>query len=226
MVKPVEALSRGGIGEEGKRRAVRLCPEYAVTLAELTGSRADHRDAPRMVPLSPTTPVDPLIFLDIDGVLNSTRFRAEHTGGDGAVTLDGAFDAIAHLDPRRVARLNVLVSRSGARVILSSSWRLWFGLENTERSLRERGFVHALSGATIRLVGRSRHDEIRHHLAALAQVPNFVVLDDEPEAGVGMGERFVHVPDGIEDVHVDRALRLLARDTPPTIDEITAPDDA
>lgn len=71
---------------------------------------------PRVIPLSTTPPVDPLIFLDIDGVLNSTRFRAEHTGGDGAVTVDGAFFCAGDA-PRRATEL------AGLGVSEAAIWR-------------------------------------------------------------------------------------------------------
>ncbi|APR84219.1 Hypothetical protein A7982_09568 [Minicystis rosea] len=158
--------------------------------------------------------MDKLIFLDIDGVLNSVQYLAEHTGGEGVVIVDGEFDATAHIDPARVTRLNTLVERSGARVILSSSWRRSFGLEKTQRSLRAKGFAHELEGETVRLVGHPRHMEIRHYLAMFAAMPSFVVLDDAPEAGVGLGDHFILVSDGLEDAHVETAVAILDRGAP------------
>jgi hypothetical protein len=152
-----------------------------------------------------------LIFLDIDGVLNSTRFIEETTGGEGVVIVNGEFDATAHIDPSRVTRLNALIAATGSRVILSSSWRQSFGMEKTQRSLRARGFAHELADCTARFVGEDRHAEIRHYLSTLAEPPSFVILDDAVEAGIGFGERFVHVADGLEDAHVDRCVELLGR---------------
>jgi hypothetical protein len=151
----------------------------------------------------------PLIFLDIDGVLNSARFIAENTHGEGVIIVDGELDATAHIDPARVARLNHLVDTSGARVVLSSSWRQLFGLEKTQRSLAAKGFRYALADATARLPREQRHIEIRNYLANLGQEAAFVVLDDAEEAGVGFGDRFIHVRDGLEDEHVERSLRVL-----------------
>lgn len=151
----------------------------------------------------------PLIFLDIDGVLNSVQFIAENTNGEGVIIVDGELDATAHIDPARVARLNRLVGASGARVILSSSWRLLFGLVKTQSSLKAKGFAHELADVTMRLPGEARHLEIKSYLASLREEPPFVVLDDAEEAGIGFGHRFVRVPDGLEDEHVDLALRVL-----------------
>jgi hypothetical protein len=155
--------------------------------------------------------MEPLIFLDIDGVLNSARFLSERAGGEGVVIVDGQFDATHTIDPERVAFLNRLVEESGARVVLSSSWRCLFGLERTQRSLQAKGFAGRLADATVRLVGRPRHAEIRHYLAGFSRVPNFVVLDDDLGAGDGLCEHFVRVEDGLEPAHVEAALAVLRR---------------
>lgn len=148
----------------------------------------------------------PLIFLDIDGVLSSTRFIAENTGGEGVIIVDGELDATAHIDPACVARLDRLIYATSAIVVLSSSWRLLFGREKTQRSLKAKGFAHELADVTPRLHGEPRHREIAAYLSSYPARP-FVVLDDEEEAGIDA--RFVHVRDGLEDEHVERALQVL-----------------
>lgn len=150
-----------------------------------------------------------LIFLDIDGVLNSVQFRADNTNGEGVVIVDGVFDATAHIDPLRVARLNHLIDATDAEVVLSSSWRKLFGVERTQASLRAKGFAHQITDCTVRLVGEPRHVEIESYLAALGTRPRFVILDDAEEAGVGFGQNFIHVLDGLEDEHTERACRFL-----------------
>jgi hypothetical protein len=150
-----------------------------------------------------------LIFLDIDGVLNSAEFLAPLLGGRGGNIAEGSFDTSAHIDPQRVQRLNRLIAGTAARVVLSSSWRLAFGREKTEHSLREKGFAHALADETPRIFGGDRHAEIKAYLASLSPPVRFVVLDDDAIAGFGLEENFVHVADGLEDEHVERARRLL-----------------
>jgi hypothetical protein len=156
-----------------------------------------------------------LIFLDIDGVLNSVQFLADNTNGEGVVIVDGVFDATAHIDPLRVARLNRLIEATGAEVVLSSSWRKLFGLERTQASLRAKGFVYQITDCTVRLVGEPRHVEIESYLAAIGTRSRFVIFDDAEEAGVGFGLNFIHVQDGLEDEHTERACRILLElDTP------------
>jgi hypothetical protein len=155
------------------------------------------------------TPIRLIVFLDIDGVLNSEQYIAEHTGGVGVEIVDGELDATAHVDPARVARLNRLVAVTGAEVVLSSSWRVLFGLEKTQSILAAKGFAYRLSDATPRLPGMPRHVEIANHVAWLGGQVAFVILDDAEEAGGVLVERLVHVDDGLEDHHVDRAIQIL-----------------
>lgn len=151
-----------------------------------------------------------IIFLDIDGVLNSTQFRAENTNGEGVVVVNGAFDATAHIDPQRVARLNRVIDATNAQVVLSSSWRKLFGLERTQASLKAKGFAHQLADCTLRLPGEARSVEIETYLTAHGTPPAFVIFDDDArEVGTGFGLNFIHVTDGLEDEHVERACRIL-----------------
>jgi hypothetical protein len=152
-----------------------------------------------------------IIFLDIDGVLNSAQFRADNTNGEGVAIVNGAFDATAHIDPQRVARLNRLIETTSAEVVLSSSWRKLFGLERTQSSLKAKGFAHQITDCTLRLVGEARRVEIETYLAAIGASPRFVIFDDDAEEiGAGFGLSFIHVADGLEEEHVERACRILS----------------
>ena len=52
-----------------------------------------------------------IIFLDIDGVLNTRK------------TVRKTSDGMAFVDARKVLRLRDIVERTGAKIVLSSSWR-------------------------------------------------------------------------------------------------------
>ena len=54
-----------------------------------------------------------VIFLDIDGVMNSVNTRPQDPRG-----------LIDFLDPRNVSVLNAIVEATGAVVVVSSTWRL------------------------------------------------------------------------------------------------------
>lgn len=74
-----------------------------------------------------------LIFLDIDGVLNSIRSCIALKGYSLPVSLnlkprhqftDVNDDLIAEFDPVAVGMLRELVKRTGAEIVISSTWRL------------------------------------------------------------------------------------------------------
>jgi hypothetical protein len=126
------------------------------------------------------------LFLDIDGVLNSTRFMKSNIAAIQAADTETAH-ALAWLDPVCVALLNRIVAETGCKVILSSSWR------NIYR-LKALSFYLGLRGGTFTLFGRTpygvdtenggtcwdRGAEIRYWLEANAEHPCvFAILDDD-----------------------------------------------
>ena len=116
-----------------------------------------------------------LLFLDIDGVLNSTSYWH---GQECHLPLgkSGAIDAAA------VARLNAIVDQTGCDVILSSSWRLRDKRAGVEAMLRERGYRHALLDATP-VLNTNRHCEIAASIERY-NPERFVVMDDDPDAWI------------------------------------------
>lgn len=150
----------------------------------------------------------PIIFLDIDGVLNDVAWRKAHTFQLGwEAWLD-------QIDPSRVELLNGLVEACNAFVVLSSSWRFTWGEEELTDLMREAGARFILSDRTQPAV-KNRANAIFHWLtwAGLADRDDvrYVVLDDgDPKCDLTVfGERWIETPDGLETHHVDRALELL-----------------
>lgn len=151
-----------------------------------------------------------IIFQDIDGVLNNPRhFKSlERVHGVGNRHLWKPSD---YLDPARMALLIELQSRTCAEIIISSKWRTTWRVEQIAALLESMGLpTGAVTGATPIIPGRSRHVEIGRWLRQqVPAVDGFVILDDDEEAGVGFWNHFVHVPNGLEQAHVDRALEIL-----------------
>lgn len=157
---------------------------------------------------------DKIIFLDIDGVLNSDAFLRAANAHARKI---GHLDPVTHIDASRVARLNDLLATSQAEVCLSTSWRVIFGLEKTVELLTKSGLRGTIIGQTPKLHGPRfssppppRGNEIQ---AWLSENPtrSYVILDDDQEAGVGHAKRFVCVPNGLTKRHVSRATRILTK---------------
>lgn len=152
-----------------------------------------------------------LIFLDIDGVLvNRDSFRLPRTAHGGYK----ATFCTAH--PSCVEQLNRIVEATGARVVLSSVWRL-----HGVRVMRE---VFAKWGVNAKIVGRTpdlrstaetiltvqRGDEINAWLSKREGVDRFVIIDDDADMN-GLSDRLVQTQfePGLTVADADRVIAML-----------------
>jgi hypothetical protein len=113
-----------------------------------------------------------VLFLDIDGVLNH--------GGFSATAQSSSFD------PEAIARLNRLLTRTGARAVLSSSWRYvildgTMTLQGFEFMMRTHGlmrgalFDHTCADEEVRERGAQIRRWLEHH-----PVDAWAAVDDQP----------------------------------------------
>lgn len=120
------------------------------------------------------------------------------------------------LDPERVSILNDVLDRTGAVVVLSTSWRNWPDQDYVSDKMREAGFTGEVVGSTIGWMGpgKSRGDEIRRWLDDFGErVEAFAILDDSDDVGALTPYLVLTDPvDGLTEAHVPRLLELL---TPP-----------
>lgn len=161
-----------------------------------------------------------VIYLDVDGVLNHAETGILQSSGPIIQQIDmeneqGIADVM--IEPECMDVLNELVERSGAKLILSSSWFHVFGLEKTERILKLGGLKHDLMDHTPRKLSSDRHHEISFSLSDYPEITSYVVIDDMPknwfykhksrvvqtymEKEEGKGGLLPH--------HIDEALRIL-----------------
>lgn len=148
-----------------------------------------------------------VLFLDIDGVLNS-RAYVERAGWDPPL---GSRDDLHILDPSAIALLNAVVAATGAVVVISSSWRITYDLAALQSMFEQRGFTGRLIDVTPELPGRQRSREIAAWLAATPAVESFAIVDDIDDAGVGYAPYFVQTTfeTGLTADHADELVRIL-----------------
>ena len=148
-----------------------------------------------------------IVFLDVDGVLNClATFREKRPGG-------------VALDVNKVALVGALCRRTGAKVVISSSWRHGRGSMGRLREwLHERGLPrHYVIGRTPNragLVGKvwrapCRGDEIAAWCEA-HPVDAFVILDDDADMGA-LSAHLVRTTfdTGLTPEHCERAAKML-----------------
>jgi len=156
-----------------------------------------------------------IIFLDVDGVLDSLQYWQ---------TMDDITKA--PIDPDAVRRLKDLVGRAGeeTEIVLTSSWR--GGWEKDPEQCGAEGEIlndtlgreglHILDKTPVLGLG-TRPEEIRAWLDAYpGPVDSFVILDDADfrweEAG--LTPYWVQTDfqfSGLQDEHVEKALEILSR---------------
>ena len=139
-----------------------------------------------------------VIFLDVDGVLNSARDRFSTK-----LVSEYHFDF-----------LKELVDATGAKIVLSSSWRIGFNAmrhpeKNLLTKLESRGleiydFTPIMTG--------TRGDEIREWLTT-HPVDSFVILDDEDDMAEFADTHLVKtdMAVGLQDSDVEKAIAMLGR---------------
>ena len=114
-----------------------------------------------------------VIFLDVDGVLN-TVFTTRRILW------------FTFVDTRKLLRLRDIVERTGAQIILTSTWRITGTpihkecLNRLEQEFR-RVRCPVWVDATPHFPGRKRQVEIYSWLQQHSEVENFVILDDLEE---------------------------------------------
>lgn len=113
-----------------------------------------------------------LLFLDIDGVLNDPFWNLNHPSNN----------ADDYIDPVRVAILNRILQETGAKVVITSTWRCTFTPERLQKHLETFGFIGEIIGAT-------EDDDFGRMMQIFAWLSDakfpyrFVVLDDEEVFG-------------------------------------------
>ena len=147
-----------------------------------------------------------VVFLDFDGVLNSGEFAASPRNDNPGGLLG--------LDWKAIARLNRLILLTGAKVVVSSTWRLDDDVPGLRALLGEAGFDGEVIGMTPSLNG-PRGLEIQAWLDSAplfgVDVEQFVIVDDDSDME-HLGDRLVKTTfqDGLQDEHVEKAAALLA----------------
>lgn len=148
-----------------------------------------------------------VIFLDFDGVLNHRDFLA-------GVVLDIKRDE-EMIDAECVARLNSIVERTGAVVVISSSWRYGRTIDRLQRILNAKGFTGKVAGATTTgFICAPRRDEIQDAIDQIGDnLVSFVIIDDDDEAEIPGHFVLTNFKVGLTDKHAENASRILGEIT-------------
>lgn len=157
------------------------------------------------------------IFLDIDGVLNNDEYFRKH------------FEDTTVIDEKNVKILSELVKNTNARIVLSSSWRIFFNDKFETRNKNGKSLLNFFKKYGLKIFDRTkvyknpfgelydaghRYDEISGYIKEnLNGNDKYVIFDDEDFNGtlLKFNENFIQTDFmyGIRDEHLKKALRIL-----------------
>ena len=149
-----------------------------------------------------------VVFLDFDGVLNSAEYDRRKRYGDPS------------LDRSRMPLLRELIGQTDAKIVLTTSWRIYWdaNIALCDEIGRDMVAFFAEYGLTIsdktpRLGALMRPQEIMEWLSRHPEVHRYVILDDM-DISWGLLSPYVVKTDyeegkGLEEWHVARAIELL-----------------
>jgi len=168
-----------------------------------------------------------VIFLDIDGVLNSfddpcpdpSKYKI------GILYSPDLMWNADNISVKYMRQLNEIVEKTDAKVVISSSWRRnnrgdGLTLDELKKVFATKGFTGDIFGVTPRLYrdlsgkAQTRADEIAAWLSSTDQnVESYVILDDGWEGYLipKFGNNFILIEQscGLQQSHVDKAIQIL-----------------
>lgn len=147
-----------------------------------------------------------IIFLDIDGVLNSENFFESHPSGENQLRSGPRENCI---DKRAVEKLNLIIRETDADLVISSTWRVK-GLDKCNGYLLFAGCKKPAIGVTAMRMRADRVAEIlewKNHYAQ--QIESWIAIDDEDISILGDHAVMTSISDGLQDCHVSEAISKL-----------------
>lgn len=159
-----------------------------------------------------------IIFLDIDGVLNSMDYFEKAKDCKG----------YTEINPEKVKLLKEIIDRTGAQIVLSSTWRDLAQRENEPEHPMYTYLTDTLKEYGMEIIdhtpyiGQDRPKEIRAWLDNQQDKDvRFVSLDDDfqkhkyDEAGIGdclVRTSFYEKDGGLRKEHVEKSVEILNRE--------------
>lgn len=141
--------------------------------------------------------LQPVLFLDIDGVLNTTRTF---------IYVNQNNLPINTLDPVACSLLRYIQQETNCKIVISSTWRILSSLEEISQAI---GI--GVKDKTPEIPSRHRGSEIDIWMKENYYPPKYAILDDDSDMLESQIEHFVKTEfnDGLLWKHVEKIIRLL-----------------
>lgn len=119
-----------------------------------------------------------VLFLDFDGVMVTDRYQAQLTASDSP--LRDSFGA--KFDPVCVQFLRQIIDRTGADIVVTSSWKIKLESEGIRQMWRDRDLPGRVIGVTPDIDPINRGNEIEAWLDMCGEYCRYAIIDDSPFA--------------------------------------------
>jgi hypothetical protein len=158
-----------------------------------------------------------VIFLDIDGVLVTRKHMLFLAESGYEKMVDANNDE--KFDPICVANLGKLIEETGAKIVVSSTWR-YMGVGPLQKIFRDRKVSGEIIGLTTIerfeddskiYAGECRGRQIQEYLEDHPEIENYVIIDDDSDMMECQLDNFVHTKfeDGFIDSALEKAIKIL-----------------
>lgn len=151
-----------------------------------------------------------IIFLDIDGVLNSAKWMVSQSFDEKVYT--SMFERhINDLDPAAVKMISDLAVETQSGIIVSSSWRILHPLHEIRDMLKACGMDERVlpHGVTPRSRKSFRGDEVNEWLEQNPDVCIHVIFDDDNDFHPNQPLINTSWEVGVQPEHIERARKIL-----------------
>ena len=149
-----------------------------------------------------------VIFCDIDGVLVTANHLADLQ--EKNLPLRDFYGMV--FDPKCVALLNLVVGATGAKIVISSAWRVGVTQQRFREMWEQRGMRGEIIGFTPIFETMRRGDEIQRWLDETTMrgltIDSFVVLDDVLEVLDGIDRGHVVITSWSEGLTLNSAVDI------------------
>jgi hypothetical protein len=180
-----------------------------------------------------------VIFLDIDGVLNSNDWYVYRHGKMLAGDIVKEYP-LHEFDPKAIVRLNKIIAQTGAKIIVSSTWRKGRRIEDLQELLTNVGCIGEVIDITPSMYGTSIggqkdgytiprgceidwslnkygfsrikwSEDYQDEVIEKAEIKNYVILDDDSDMLYDQTEHFINCDSlyGLTDEEADKSIEIL-----------------
>lgn len=143
-----------------------------------------------------------ILFLDIDGVLNSHEWYEKNVKQIHSES-SMFWRSVAELDPAACALINKFCEEEELKIVITSTWRKLHDVFQIEAMFKKKGLFAEVFDKTPDLKGKARGYEIQEYLDNTPGIEKYVILDDDSD--MLTGQQFVRTrwtvgvqPDDIE----------------------------